>query len=235
MTIKAKIWQVAEDVEGMFASYKQATKDGKEIVKNNYEEVWTGEKEAKDARYLLDQLFEETNIGGLDWFRGRSMSVSDVVEIINEDGSADAYYCDTFGWQQLEAFEFAQEPLDAPSHRAVVVEPWRPAKEAYIEDGLRPLQRAVGGWIECTYPFEDNAFVVGNEEAKLIGLEGNRRINGGIYAGILLIMADDLQGGTTDLTDEQVAHYLEAFKTPEAISRKETMDDVGFRFIAFKP
>ena len=86
----------------------------------------------------------------------------------------------------------------------VIVEPGKPAYEGIIGDGLESLQRAVRGMIECTYPFDDNAFVIGNEESKLEGLPGNRRINGGIYAGTILIAADDGCGGTTDLTEEQV-------------------------------
>ena len=73
----------------------------------------------------------------------------------------------------------------------VIVEPHKPAYEALVEDSLESLQRAVKGYIEITYPFDDNAMVIGNEEAKLIGMEGNRRVNGSVYAGPLLIAADD--------------------------------------------
>ena len=73
--------------------------------------------------------------------------------------------------------------------------------------------------------------VIGNEEAKLIGMEGNRRINGSVYAGPLLIAADDGEGGTTDLTDEQIERYRQMFSMPEDISDDEVQADTGF-FIA---
>jgi len=117
--------------------------------------------------------------------------------------------------------------------RAIKIMPGEPAKEVVIEDTLQSLQSEVEGYIEMTYPFDDNAIVVGNEEAKLIGMRGNRRINGSIYAGPLLIVADDGEGGTTDLTEEQVKHYLKKFKEPQAISDEETANDVGFSLFTF--
>ena len=75
--------------------------------------------------------------------------------------------------------------------RAVILEPNKAAREEWIEDTLENLQSIVGGYIEVTYPFDDNAVVVGNEEAKLVGLKGNRHINGSVYAGNLIIIGDD--------------------------------------------
>ena len=134
------------------------------------------------------------------------------------------YYCDTVGFHTLNEFDSTKcQPLEG--HRMVIVEPGKPAYEGIIGDGLESLQRAVRGMIECTYPFEDNAFVIGNEESKLEGLPGNRRINGGIYAGTILIAADDGCGGTTDLTEEQVDKYTAMFAEPEEISDEEVQAD----------
>ena len=75
--------------------------------------------------------------------------------------------------------------------------------------------------------------VIGNEEAKLIGMEGNRRVGGSVYAGPLLIAADDGEGGTTDLTDEQVEQYKQMFSMPEDISEAEVQADTGFSIIGW--
>ena len=115
----------------------------------------------------------------------------------------------------------------------LVIEPHKEPYEMTIPDGLEPLQQAVNGYIEATYPFDDNAFIIGNEEAKLIGLEGNRRIGDSIYAGTILILGDDGQGGTKDLTDEQIGKYTEMFKTPEDISPEEVQDDLWYKVIGF--
>ena len=112
--------------------------------------------------------------------------------------------------------------------RAIKIEPNRPAYEVEMEDNLEAMQEAVEGWIEITYPFDDPIFIVGNDEAKLIGKKGNRRINGAIYAGNLLIMGDDGCGGTRSLTDGETRRYLERFKDPEEISDEEVQEDIGF-------
>ena len=113
----------------------------------------------------------------------------------------------------------------------LVVEPHKAPYEMMIPDGLEPLQQAVDGYIECTYPFSDNAFVISNEEAKLRGMEGNRRINGQIYAGTFLIAADDGCGDITDLTDEQIAYYTKRFINDEQYTQEEVEADMGMMFI----
>ena len=75
--------------------------------------------------------------------------------------------------------------------------------------------------------------VYGNDEAKLIGMEGNRRINGHIYAGPIVIVGDDGMGDNADLTEAQVKRYVEMFAEPEDIPDEETQADVGFTFISF--
>ena len=110
------------------------------------------------------------------------------------------------------------------SNRMVIVPPGDNPYDAYVYDSLEALQGMVDGYIECTYPFNDNAFVIGNEEARLNEMQGNRRINGEIYAGTILVAADDGCGGTKDLTEEQVREYAGKFWQPEDISPAEVAD-----------
>ena len=112
--------------------------------------------------------------------------------------------------------------------RAVILEPNKAAREEWIEDTLENLQSIVGGYIEVTYPFDDNAVVVGNEEAKLVGLKGNRHINGSVYAGNLIIIGDDGQGEFMSLAEEQSEAYSEMFAEPEEISDDEVENDIHF-------
>lgn len=112
--------------------------------------------------------------------------------------------------------------------RVVIVEPHTPAKEAVIKDDLSSLQKIVDGWIEITYPFDDDVCVVGNEEAKLIGMEGTARINGSVYCGPLIIVGESEDGEFADLTDEQVQAYVDMFSEPDEISKEEIEDDMGF-------
>lgn len=118
-------------------------------------------------------------------------------------------------------------------YRVVKIEPNKPAYETFIEDSLELLQEAVEGLIEITYPFDEDVYLVGNDEAKLIGLKGNRRIGGAIYAGNLLIMGNDGKGGTRDLTDAEVKKFVEMFKEPEDIDDDEVQNDIGFTVIGW--
>ena len=75
--------------------------------------------------------------------------------------------------------------MSEPSmYRVVYVEPGKPAVEKRIGTKLEDLQAEVGGLIECIYSHNDGTIIVANDEAKLIGMEGNRRLgNGSIIAG----------------------------------------------------
>ena len=42
------------------------------------------------------------NIDKPEEFKGRSMSVSDVVEVTNDQGNAAFYYCDNIGFKKIE-------------------------------------------------------------------------------------------------------------------------------------
>ena len=69
-------------------------------------------------------------------------------------------------------------------YRVVYVEPGKPAVEKKIGTKLENLQAEVGGLIECIYCHRDGTLIVANDEAKLLGMEGNRRLDGGsIIAG----------------------------------------------------
>lgn len=225
--MKIKVFQVNPELDRydtLFRSYDSAMKSAGKIDPSIYKTVFAGNVEAED----LEDVFAALNFSQPVGYNGHSLSVSDIVEI--EGGGH--HYCDTFGFQELKDFDASKvEPING--YRMLVIEPHKAPYEMVIPDGLEPLQQAVGGWIECTYPFDDNAYVVGNEEAKLIGLEGNRRINGQIYAGTILIAGDDGEGGTMDLTDEQVDKYTEMFKVPENITPEEVQNDIWFAFVGF--
>jgi hypothetical protein len=225
--MRIKVFQVDPRLDqhnALFSSFDSVMKSAGGVDPAIYKTVFDGPVDAED----LEDIFAALNFDHPVGYNGHSMSVSDVVQLEN----GECYFCDSIGFQKLQDFDTSQTAPIA-GHRMLVVEPHKTPYEMVIPDGLEPLQQAVGGWIECTYPFDDNAFVIGNEEAKLIGLEGNRRINGQIYAGTLLIAADDGQGGTMDLTEEQVRKYTKMFEIPEDISSDEVKNDVWFAFVGF--
>ena len=227
--MRIKVFQVNDDLDHhqtKFLSYDSTLREAGRVDPSIYRTVFDGDVDCEN----LEEVFNLLNTSLPPAYQGHGLSVSDVVEVCNDQtGNTDPgfYFCDSIGFRNLAEFDSAKtEPLRGK--KMVIVEPHKPAYEATVEDSLESLQREVGGYIEITYPFDDNAMIIGNEEAKLIGMEGNRRINGSVYAGPLLIAADDGEGGTTDLTDEQVEHYKQMFSIPEDISDDEVQADTGF-------
>lgn len=62
---------------------------------DNYDLVYSGEVNTNTTN-VLEELFRLFNIEQPCDFYGRSMSVSDIVQIGN-----DYFYCDSFGWENI--------------------------------------------------------------------------------------------------------------------------------------
>ena len=114
--------------------------------------------------------------------------------------------------------------------RVIMVEPGKPAYETEIENTLEAEQKAVGGLIEPIYN-EDDTILVGNEESKLMGMQGNRRIGDGssIIAGPFFVCGDTGEDFRS-LTDAEVEKYMDRFAEPEDITDEEVQRDTGFAF-----
>ena len=69
--------------------------------------------------------------------------------------------------------------------RILVVEPMKAPYEKEIAGDLKSMQKIVGGFIQATYPFEDEELaLICNDDGKLIGLPLNRALrdeDGAIY------------------------------------------------------
>lgn len=97
------------------------------------------------------------------------------------------------------------------AYRVVYVEPGKPAVEKEIGSKLEDLQEAVGGLIECVYAHRDNTILVCNDEGKLLGMEGNRRLdNGSIIAGPFFVIGSAGENFRS-LTDAEVSRYLQVY------------------------
>ena len=119
--------------------------------------------------------------------------------------------------------------------KVVMVEPNKPAYITEIEHSLKGMKEAVGGLIEPIYYLDEpRAVMVGNEEAKLIGLEGNRRFGERIVAGPFFICGEKMTEDGMDfcsLSDELCEKYVQKFAVPESISQDEVEQDMGFTLI----
>ena len=119
--------------------------------------------------------------------------------------------------------------------KVVMVEPNKPAYITEIEHSLKGMKEAVGGLIEPIYYLDEpRAVMVGNEEAKLIGMEGNRRFGDRIVAGPFFICGEKMTEEGMDfcsLSDELCEKYVQKFAVPESISQDEVEQDMGFTLI----
>ena len=103
--------------------------------------------------------------------------------------------------------------------RVVMVEPVKPAYETEIDNTLEAEQKAVGGYIEVV-PLGDGKLLICNEEGKLSGMQGNRRLGKDIIAGPFFIVGED-GDEFRSLTDEETKENLKRFAEPEDISQEE--------------
>ena len=226
--MRIKIYQINPDRDKnlvKFLQYKHLDnfQDTKDINAYIYDEVFNGEVDGDN----LEEIFRQFNTEGHPLHRGHSLSVSDVV--VTKDG---AYYCDNIGFQKVDFDEFlSQKPDNLMT--VVYVEPHKAPYIAEIEHTLEAEQKAVGGLIEPIYL--GDVCLVGNEEAKLIGMEGNRRVGDGtsIIAGPFFICgltADDFRG----LTAEEAEKYMQDKKKRHeaAISEGEIVMGGGHMSVA---
>ena len=111
-----------------------------------------------------------------------------------------------------------------------MVGPHESPHELFITDQLDDLQETVGGLIEIIGN-GDGTLLVCNDEAKLNGMDGNRRLNGDVIAGPFFVVGEDGENFRS-LTDEEMQKYMQRFKEIEDISPEEVQSNMGFYFFS---
>ena len=220
--MRVKIYQINSNRDIHNKKF-MSLKDNELVDPSTYDEVFNAEIEETD----LEAIYTRFNTEGHPLHRGHSLSVSDVVILDDR-----AYICQSVGFSEVEFDESLTQKPDNLM-RVVYVEPNKPAYVAEIEHTLRGEQRAVKGLIEPVYIENDGTCLICNEEAKLVGMDGNRRFGDGsfIIAGPFFVVGlteDDFRG----LTDTEVMKYMDRFKEPEQISQEEVQADMGITIIS---
>lgn len=144
-------------------------KGTKEVNAAAYDRVYDGKMDC----ISLENIYQKFNVDHPADYKGRSLSVSDVVEIRESDTlNPGFYFVDSIGFKSISFDKsLCKEPVEAGSGKisVLLVEPNKYPKMIEIDDTLEAMQEVVGGDIEEYMPFEDEVAIICNEEGKLQG------------------------------------------------------------------
>ena len=101
--------------------------------------------------------------------------------------------------------------------RVLMVEPHEHPKEFLLKNTLQAMQEAVGGLIDIVDIDDDGTCLLLNDEGKLIGLEGNRRIGDDVIVGNFYVCGSNEDGELASLIEAEMEKYKEMFWEPEEI------------------
>lgn len=125
--------------------------------------------------------------------------------------------------------------MDNKEVKVLMVEPGKHPMVTTLANDLDSLQKAVSigadyqGLIEIISIGNGDCLLC-NEEGKLIGLEGNRRLGEDIIAGVFYIMSEDEDGNLASLSEQKIRHYMKRFWEPETYDQAEIEASILFRF-----
>lgn len=208
--LQVRIFQLKDSSENLFMNYDH-TKAFGGIKAEEYRQIYGGEVFADG----LEGVFVLGNSDQPPGYYGRSVSVSDVIEIC-EGNDKGFYYVDSFGFKKLDDFDISKTD-HADMMKILVLENDRPPYVAEIRhDGIEAMQSVVGGPFDAVY-FEPkgDAICWCNDEFLLHGAAPNRMIGETLIHGTCFISGDGCnEYGEYDacsLTDKQIELYSRMF------------------------
>ena len=195
----------------------------KGIKENIYDFIY---ETVVDDAYGVEQVYTMFNINIPESFKGRSLSISDIIKL---DGKY--YYCDDMGFKELEYFDETKTVLsrlfvrhisnaDERKINILVVEPEKEPFTVCIPNTLKDMQKIVGGYIEAiTLSTDDNGrkiVLICNEEGKLKGLKHNRKVTfmyetATILGPFFLVAAENGKEEFENLNEKEIAKYTREF------------------------
>lgn len=119
--------------------------------------------------------------------------------------------------------------------KVLMVEPGKNPKVTTLQNDLDSLQKAVSigaeyqGLIEIV-PLGNGDCILCNEEGKLIGLDGNRRVGRDIIVGVFYVMSEDREGDLISLSGKKIQYYQKLFWEPQTFDREEIEDTLYMYF-----
>ena len=196
--------------------------ESRNIDSSIYDCVFSGDVDCND----LEDVFQKFNIDHPDGYAGRSLSVSDVVEIVDSDiGETGFFYCDNIGFSKIDFNPSKAEPYKDGKIKVLMVEPGKKAYEKEIGTSLEEMYAALDcECIQTFYPYDDLVVIVCDDEGKINGGRPNRAVYGedgkmmDIICGKFFI-ADCSTSSFKSLPDDMMAKYKKQFLLPERFCR----------------
>lgn len=189
-----------------------------EIESEIYDKVFEGEVSCEN----LEDVYRMFNLDHPKGYKGRSLSVSDVVEVIGADGESTYNFCDSIGFQKVSFDPDLTAELKEEKIKVVLCEPGKVARVTEITNTLEGLQATVKGDIEAFYPFEEAVCIVCNEEGKFNGCAPNRAVYGKnkeildvIFGTFFICDCSGQNFGSLDR--EQLERFAKQFRLPEKL------------------
>ena len=189
-----------------------------EIESEIYDKVFEGEVSCEN----LEDVYRMFNLDHPKGYKGRSLSVSDVVEVIGADVESTYNFCDSIGFQKVSFDPDLTAELKEEKIKVVLCEPGKVARVTEITNTLEGLQATVKGDIEAFYPFEEAVCIVCNEEGKFNGCAPNRAVYGEnkeildvIFGTFFICDCSGQNFGSLDR--EQLERFAKQFRLPEKL------------------
>lgn len=186
-----------------------------------YDCVFNGEVDCKGLEGVY-RLFNEDHPDG---YKGRSLSVSDIVEVIKPDSDPKFYFCDSVGFKTVGFKPELTQPLKENKMRVLMVEPGKKAYVKEIGTTLNDMYAALDcDCIQAVYPYDDLVAIVCDDEDKLKQSKPNRviRDSEGRVADIIcgkFFISDCSTQNFRSLPDDMMQKYKEQFLLPERFMR----------------
>lgn len=121
--------------------------------------------------------------------------------------------------------DYCENAKEEDTIRALLILPEKPPRRIDLDNTLKALQKAVGGYVESLAVEPDVTFLL-NEDGKLRGLPANRHYRGDILVGPVVICG--VRGERfCSLREDQMAKYERMFQEPETFTPRE---QVGLMF-----
>lgn len=199
-----------------------------DIKSEAYDKVFEGDVDCR----TLEDVFRKFNLDRPDGYRGRSLSVSDIVEVKESpDVQKGFYFCNDIGFQKvIFAPDKAQDITKDDKIAVLFIAVGEAPKVVYITPNLEEMQRLVGGYIEEYMPFDDDVAIVCNEEGKINGSPLNRAIydeSDGKKGPMIDIIAGNFflanapyeSENFESLTPDMIQKYTKRFRYPESFMK----------------